>query len=221
MNQINHRNNNNSLTPTIEEAKYFLTKGCNVPEELLDSKGDCDCGWNTGRKNGPPNYLKDYFAPVGWTGVGLKVDMYDNGDDTWIGNKNVKGEWYIAYHAIKSTSSISSILYQGFKRGPFQAFQNDDNLNPLTKKEYKKIKEGVYFIPDINEAKNAAKIFNFEGKNFKAVFMCRINPEKVRIGKFGSNKEIWIVNGDKLGDPNGHKKDNEVRPYRILVIFEN
>lgn len=50
--------------------------------------------------------------------------------------------------------------------------------------------------------------------------MCRINPETVRISKY-SDKEIWIVNGDKLNDPYGRKKDNEVRPYRILVIYDN
>ena len=49
--------------------------------------------------------------------------------------------------------------------------------------------------------------------------MCRINPEKVRIAEYGLNKEIWVVNGDKLDDSHGKKKDNEVRPYRILVIL--
>ena len=85
----------------------------------------------------------------------------------------------------------------------------------------KKIEEGVYFLPDINEAKKAAKSFHFSGKNFKAVFMCRINPEKVRIGEYGPNKEIWVVNGDKLNDSHGHKREDEVRPYRILVILDN
>ena len=51
--------------------------------------------------------------------------------------------------------------------------------------------------------------------------MCRINPKKVRISEYGNNQEIWIVNGDELNDPNGMKKDNEVRPYRILLIFED
>ena len=51
--------------------------------------------------------------------------------------------------------------------------------------------------------------------------MFRINPEKVRIAEYGTNKEIWVVNGDELNDPHGHKRDNEVRPYRILVILDN
>ena len=115
----------------------------------------------------------------------------------------------------------AGILDNGFRRGPFQAYKDDNNLNPLTNNKHKKIGKGVYFLPDIDEAKDAAKSFNFSGKNYKAVFMCRINPEKVRIADYGTNKEIWVVNGDKLDDPNGNKKDKEVRPYRILVILEN
>lgn len=51
--------------------------------------------------------------------------------------------------------------------------------------------------------------------------MCRLNPFKVRISKIGINNESWIVNGDDLNDFNGRKRDDEVRPYRILLFFEN
>ena len=51
--------------------------------------------------------------------------------------------------------------------------------------------------------------------------MCRINPYKVRIAKIRYNEESWIVNGDKLDDINGKIRDDEVRPYRILIKFEN
>ena len=50
--------------------------------------------------------------------------------------------------------------------------------------------------------------------------MCRINPYAVRIAKNGSNIESWIVNGDELNDPLGRKKDNEVRPYKIIFFIE-
>ena len=51
--------------------------------------------------------------------------------------------------------------------------------------------------------------------------MCKLNPYKVRISKFGINDERWIVNGDKLDDPFGRKRDDEVRPYRILLFLES
>ena len=50
--------------------------------------------------------------------------------------------------------------------------------------------------------------------------MCRVNPYEVRIADF-FGKERWIVNGDKLKDPNGKKRDNEVRAYRILILLKS
>ena len=49
------------------------------------------------------------------------------------------------------------------------------------------------------------------------ILMCRINPYKVRIDNIGNNCEYWIVKADKLGDSNGIKRTDEVRPCRILV----
>ena len=49
--------------------------------------------------------------------------------------------------------------------------------------------------------------------------MCRINLNEVKIANT-SEGEYYIVNGDKLNNPNGMKKDNEIRPYRILVKIE-
>ena len=50
--------------------------------------------------------------------------------------------------------------------------------------------------------------------------MCRINPYAVRIAKLPNDVESWIVNGDELNDPYGRRRDNEVRPYRILFFIE-
>ena len=39
-----------------------------------------------------------YNPPLGWIGIGLNVwDKYDDGDNTWIGMSNAKGEWCVAY----------------------------------------------------------------------------------------------------------------------------
>ena len=45
--------------------------------------------------------------------------------------------------------------------------------------------------------------------------MCRVNPYKVRFAS-GSD-DYWIVSGDKIGDSNSKKYDDEIRPYRILL----
>ena len=55
--------------------------------------------------------------------------MYDNGDNSWIGDKNQKGEWYIAYHAIKSLEALNGILNVGFRKGAFQECEDLVNIN--------------------------------------------------------------------------------------------
>ena len=211
----------NIMNENLEYLKKcfdFITKVCKVPVNILDNRGNCLGSWETGRKNGPPGFLKDYIPPLGWVALGLKAwGVYDNGDNTWIGNKNVKGEWYIAYHSIKSIESVSGILLNGFRRGPFQNYKNDENSNPLTRNEYPTCGEGVYFIQNFQIAKFYAETFNYMGNSFQIILMCRINPYKVRIVELGDNLESWIVNGDKLHDPNGKKRDDEVRAYRILM----
>ena len=224
--------NNNSFfnpfaqitNPNIYILKFmhFLLYQCNVPYQLIDEDWNClDNSWRVGKKSGPPNYLKNYYSPQGWFAIGLKVwNLYDNGDNTWLSSQNVEGEWYIAYHPIKTINSISGILINGFRKGPFQNLKDRDNINPLTNEIYPECGEGVYFIPNINDAINYTNKFNYLGNEFRVVFMCRINPESVRICNVGDNNERWIVNGDKLNDINGRKRDEEVRPYRILFYIE-
>ena len=40
------------------EAKRFLIEECNIAADILDDKGDADCGWGINRKSGPKGYLK-------------------------------------------------------------------------------------------------------------------------------------------------------------------
>ena len=207
---------------SLQKGKDFLINGCKIPNEMFDPNGDCLGDWQTNRKNGPLGYLKDYSPPLGWTGIGLKVlNLYDNGDNTWLGTTNANGQWYIAYHGIKTLNSINGILKFGFRRGPFQDFKNSQNCNPLTKQSYPLCGEGVYFIPNFTDATRNTNLIHYLGYSIRIIFMCRINPYKVRIAKIRYNEESWIVNGDKLDDINGKIRDDEVRPYRILIKFEN
>lgn len=202
---------------------YFLVNECKIPLEMLDYRANClNYSWRlNNKKSGPFGYLKDYFPPIGWFGIGLKVlDLYDNGNNAWLGSSNQKGEWYTAYHPIKNINSIISILINGFRRGPFQGNKFLDNKNPLTNLLCPKCGEGVYFIPDINEAIKFTYKYKYLENEIRIVLMCRINPYSVRFAQIEKNNERWIVNGDKLNDPNGKKRIDEVRPYRILFFIE-
>lgn len=129
--------------------------------KIFDFKYNCADNWKTGRKYGTPGYEKNYYAPVGWIGIALKVNnLYENGDNSWLETGNKNGAWYAAYHPIKTINSIPDILYNGFRRGPYQDCKDDNNINPLTKNFHPKCGKGVYFIPYIIETKNILKFLN-------------------------------------------------------------
>ena len=212
----------NNRQSILKQCLNFLINGCKIPQYFFDNRGNCLGDWQTGRKSGPKGYLKDYYPPIGWTGIGLKAwGLYDNGDNSWIGCNNSDGEWYIAYHGIKSLEALNGILLNGFRRGEYQERASYPNMNPLTNRMYQKCGEGVYFIQNFLETQKYIAVFSYLGNNYRIIFMCRVNPHKVRIANIGNNLESWIVNGDNLNDPNGRRRDDEVRIYRILVYMDN
>ena len=139
-------------------------------------------------------------------------------DNTWIGTENTLGEWYICYHGVKSVEAIQGICYNGFRRGEGQSYKDARNINPLTNNLYPICGEGVYFTPDVDEANSYTSPILYKNCNYRFLFMCRVNPFKVKIAETDLGKEYWIVEGDKLGDLFGDRRIEEVRPYRILVI---
>ena len=190
-----------------------LLCGCKISSSMFDSQGNRNSGWGKGEKRGPPNHLIDYDPPEGWYGYGLKV-LKVYGDDTWLGYSNVEGEWYIAYHGT-SGSVGQAILDGGFKSGNGQVHQNYDNINELSKSIYPKVGRGVYCTPKISIADSYSSTISFGGKNYKFVFMCRVNPDYVRISS--SNHDYWVVSGDDINDLNAKKYDDQIRPYRMLL----
>ena len=210
----------NNPQQELEKCFYFLINVVKVPQYKLDDLGNSLGDWGLGRKSGPDGYLKEYYPPLGWIGIGLKVlDIYDKGDNRWLGNENKEGEWYIAYHGIKSIESINSILFKGFRKGAFQEYRDYKNMNPLSDYFYKYCDEGVYFIPNFTEAEKYVPTFEYMGDKYKIIFMCRVNPHKVRIAKIENNLESWIVNGNDY-NYNGSKQSDEVRICRILMKID-
>lgn len=197
----------------IDAQLGCLLCACKITSSMFDTRGNRNSGWGKGEKRGPPNHLIDYDPPEGWFGYGLKV-MGQYGNDTWLGYSNVEGEWYIAYHGT-SGSVGQSILDKGFKAGDGQVHQGYDNINELSKKLYPKVGRGVYCSPLISTAQGYSSTINFLGQNYYFVFMCRVNPNYVRMSS--NINDYWVVSGDDLKDPNGKKYDDQIRPYRILL----
>ena len=199
---------------SIDEAKNFIKYCCGVPSYKLDSAGDLaydSTGWRVGQYNGPPGYLKKFIPPHGWTAVGLKVlNCYDGGNNDWLGTSNSNGEWYIGYHGVRTTSAIYNICNDGFKKGSGQSDQYNNNSNSLNNSYSSQCGTGSYFAQNINVAESYTSPISYNGKDYKVVFMCRINPHAVRISNLGIDNDYMITNGD-------YNTKNEARPYRILV----
>lgn len=133
-----------------------------------------------------------YFPPIGWTGIGLNITKYDN----WrikCGKINKEGEWCVAYHGT-CLENAKNIIIEGLKEGNRQHYQDYKD------KEGNQIGTGVYFTPHIE----IAEIYSKPCYGIKCVFMCRINPEKM---KKIPNHEFYVVN-----DPN-----TDAIPYRLLI----
>ena len=196
-----------------------LLSFCEINPEMFDHDYDqLNDEYEIGGKRGPPGYLMDYDPPLGYKGYGLKVSgQYDNGDDTWLGYTNQQGEWYIAYHGT-SGHYAKNILKEGLKKGSGQAHEGCNNINPLSKDKFPIVGKGVYCSPKIkiaDEYASWAGDISFEEKQFRFVFMLRVNPYKIRISE--SEPDYWVFEGDYLNEKTVRKFDDEVRPYRILI----
>ena len=185
-----------------------LMEGVKLTKKMLDARGNRSDGWGVGEKRGN----MDYDPPIGWIGIGLKVwDMYDDGDNTWIGMCNFEGEWCVAYHGVGRDSNevkkITGLIIKGqkqkFKAGACQAHRGcKDKFH-----EGKSVGEGAYCTPTIKTAESYSGISTINGVDYKTVIMVRVKPEAIRCcGECEFASDYWVVNGTS----------DEIRPYRIL-----
>lgn len=201
----------------VRDIKFkMLLEGCLISLDRFDTRwNNSGNGWaNRGERRGGEIYdpPRDYF------GYGLNVSkQYDNGMDTWLGMKNVKGEWWVAYHGAgrntqdqKIKEIINSIVENGFIAGRNQVHSRRRNINPKSNEEYQQVGIGVYLSNKISVAESYAGIVRDDEQNeYKIVFMCRVCPEKVRISE--AQADYYVA------DPN----NNCIRPYRILLKIRN
>lgn len=178
---------------TLKIRKDLLLNACKISKGMFDKKGNKNIGWeDDNKKRGGESYI----PPEGWIGYGLKVwDKYDldKGEkkNNWLSFNNNEGEWCIAYRGIGNE----------IKRNEENDYSDDDDI----KHPGKKVGNGVYCSPNPEVMERYAEIIQKGQEKYKIGFMVRVNPEKIRVS--AKNTDIWIVDG----------KDDDIRPYRILV----
>ncbi len=202
------------LYKEIKEIEYhLLLEGCVISPEMFDTRwNNRDGGW---AKKGEKRGGRIYNPPYGWIGYGLNVtDKYDNKDNTWLGMKNIEGEWWVAYHGngIKN-NRIKDVNDTNHKNEIINNlphfFNKVNNINELSKKKYPFVGSGLYLTDKIDD--DSFEIIEHLNHRYNITFMCRVHPNEVKISQ---EKENYFV-----VDPN----ENCVRPYRILLkeIIDN
>ena len=204
-NQNNNQNPNNPILPS-ELVSEVIVDVMNLNPDLLSGLGNNLTGeWAQGESRGG----RPYKPPNGWIGYGLNVlNKYDNGNNDWLACNGRTGEWCIAYHgACNGQSSdnvkkgIKSILETNLRPGGGQAYKDHNDANHPGQK----VGVGVYCSPELTVIDGYSGIMNINGHNYKAAFMLRVKPDKIRYS--ASRTDYWVVNGDFA----------ELRPYRLLI----
>ena len=200
-----NQNQNNPILPS-ELVSEVIVDVMNLNPDLLSGLGNNLLGeWAQGENRGG----RPYKPPNGWIGYGLNVlNKYDNGNNDWLACNGRQGEWCIAFHgACNGQSSdnvkkgIKAILETNLRPGGGQAYKDHDDANHPGQK----VGVGVYCSPEPSVIDGYSGIMNINGHNYKAAFMLRVKPDRIRYSS--SRQDYWVVNGDF----------SELRPYRLLI----
>ena len=88
--------------------------------------------------------------------------------------------------------------------GNFESGRTFINVNNI-RNPGQKCDKGAYFYKNPQYAENSSEIINIGGFEYKIMFMCRINPSKIRQPE--TFQDCWILS----------PTPDEVRPYKILI----
>ena len=194
---INYLKNFEEFMDIKSIEKSILLRGCRLNPYMIDSRGNNkNGGWGFNELRGG----NQYYPPEGWVGYGIRVvDVYDSGNNAWLGYSNSGGEWSVAYHGI-GLSNSSNIIYSNMI-GIKQSFRNSKDIFH----KGQKVGEGIYVTPKPQVMEKYCNEYISCNKKYKIAFMSRVNPEEIRCPE--ENQDYWIINGH----------ENDIRPYRILI----
>ena len=182
-----------------------LLEGCRLSPGIFDSNFNkyYDNINQVAQKRGG----EDYISPLKWTAYGINVlGKYDFGDNKWLSNDGDAGEFSVAYYGINNLNlnniqmmrNIMSLM-GNLESG--KTFVEDINLrNPG-----QKCMSGAYFYKNPSFAENSSEKINIGGFEYKIMFMCRVNPSKIRQPQ--NFPDCWILS----------PTPDEIRPYKILI----
>ena len=179
------------LSPSIFDIRYhkFYSNNNNM-NQIIQRRG-----------------REEYISPISWTAYGINISgKYDFGDDKWLGHNNGIGEFAVAYYGINNLFNHNLNMVQNLFHlmGNLESGRTFINVNNI-RNPGEKCKTGAYFYKNPNYAENSSETINIGGFEYKIMFMCRVNPSKIRQPE--TFQDCWILS----------PTPEEVRPYKILI----
>ena len=186
-------------------TEQSLLGGCRLSQSIFNPK------YNKYYIKKMPNQKRggeEYIQPLNWTAYGINIsEKFDFGNNVWLGNTNQTGEYAVAYYGINNiNNSINNSSKNIVKSlmGNSQTGKTFIQVKDIRKKG-SNCKSGAYFFKNPKFAENSSEIIKIKGVEYKIMFMCRVNPEKIMQPE--NFKDCWILS----------PTPDEVRPYKILI----
>ena len=188
----------------IDCQMVSLLEGCRLSPSIFDH------GFNKFYNNAENNLRRggeEYIQPLSWTAYGINISgKYDFGDNTWLGNNNINGEFAVAYYGINNLINHNLNIFQDLisLMGNYESGKTFINVNNI-RSPGQKCKTGAYFYKNPAHAENASDSINIGGFEYKIMFMCRVKTSAIRQPE--NFQDCWILS----------PTPDEVRPYKILI----
>jgi len=188
----------------IKVIKRPLLEGCRLSTNVFDPK--YHAFYNKALLN-QKRGGEEFIQPLNWNAYGINVSgKYDFGNNLWLGNKNGKNEFAVAYFGINNLINKNINIMENIMSimGNFETGKTYIDVKNV-RKPGQKCKSGAYFYKNPNYAENSSEIIKIGGFEYKIMFMCRVKASKIMQSE--NFNECWILS----------PTPDEVRPYKILV----
>ncbi|CAD8079314.1 unnamed protein product [Paramecium sonneborni] len=185
---------------------YFVKANQNhLSISLNDFDPKYNMSWNNfpeKEKRGPKNDQYDYYFPKGCYGFGLNINNLKNKGKNldWIKMDGNKDEWRILFHGTQN-QFVVNIIKEGLQQGNRNAHFSCSSM-----KNQDQIGKGIYFSDKFEACLEYAHPVQIGDKQFKVLFMSRVNPQKIVMCQSMIKKRYFVVNNSE-----------DVRSYRILL----
>ncbi len=161
---------------------------CNIKENNLDPKDDAILF--SPNRNLMNTSGEKYFPPVGWFGVGLKIEKENT-------------NWPIAYIAINGSKfkekyeQIKQVLKIIIQMKKIDILVSDLENKEMDRRNLNNIiGKGIFLFQRIECAEKCTNIIEFGEKKYKIILMVKVKKDKIKESE--KHRGVWFVDKDSI-----------------------